>query len=49
MWRAASAKVTSEAATPRGTENPKGNHPSPTENTMSATSPSQNVGVDAST
>ena len=48
MWCRVSAKVTSAADFPMGTENPKGNHPSHTENTMSITSPSQNVGTEAS-
>lgn len=46
-WCSASASVTSAADTPMGTENPNGNQPSHTENTMRNTSPSQNVGTDA--
>ena len=47
-WCNASASVTSAADTPMGTEKPNGNQPSHTENTMRNTSPSQNVGTDAS-
>ena len=49
MWCSVSAKLTSDAATPMGTEKPKGNQPSCTLNTMSITRASQNVGVEAST
>ena len=41
--------VTCDAGTPMGTENPNGNQPNATLNTMSISSPSQNVGVEAST
>ncbi len=49
MWRSASAKVTSAERVPMGAENPMGNHPSPTPSATSSTSPTQNVGIDAST
>ena len=49
MCRATSIVVTSDAVLPMGTEKPTGNHPKATENTMSATRPSQKVGVAAIT
>ena len=48
-WQAESKIVTSAALLPMGTEKPNGSQPSQTENTISMTSPNQNVGVDAST
>ena len=41
--------VTSAAGTPMGAEKPRGNQPSPTENTIRAKSPTQKAGVEAST
>ena len=47
-WYRCADRLTWEAATPTGAEKPSGNHPSHTENTTSATSPSQNAGVEES-
>ena len=47
-WWSFWAQETCAASTPMGTEKPRGNHPSHTEKTMSATSPSQNDGMDES-
>ena len=47
-WWSLSAQLTCEAATPTGTENPSGNHPSHTQKTMRARRPSQKAGVEES-